>query len=1025
MRCDIKKARATYNATRRLKPSEPRLNELIKAGLIRVVWGRISVPRDVAERVRSDPTKPMTALNALLEKRFKKGYRITGATNTDAALVDLISKIKSGKLQPHDIGSLAPEWVAARLWDRTLSHSAGVSTALRVWVDRWIELDCPSLLPGRSWDQTAANAFFDAAFDVLESDQGVFDWEGMRANIVKQVSFVNGRGQSTAEDYVPDVPATLINRYLWLDDPLIERFATQVLFDYEDISGLARLILAEVEAENHSLAPHKLFARLLKLSIDRPELLFTVLRRINWSPVLLADILLYPATSALACLLVAQWQSPSSAWDRQLITRDNQTTQLTAFADAASVMGHFLKQGDLDPAEVASLFEWFHSNARFGFANGSLNRDSMLAILRTELTSQSQAVQRKLIRELSALATDVCLGTSRFLALLDIVDIGNITDDMDPEPLVKGYIQGMVAGDPVLAVQRIGTSGAAVLVKLSMRTSTDLHYRFLNPIDIKERLDTTADDQRLVQERILGEFIRAHIRVLCRAVTGWQEIVPEDLVQAVVNAVRAGALRHQEKGRIAAFSPSYEASGLVEPLDRPIAADIGAALGALDEVHAEQLLMAVLETDEPMILAQLLGSAPHNARDKIKQRIALLTPSEAGDIYSLTHAQARIEALLSANLGEAAQRFMDDERELKTWGRGADPEREMIRMRATLRLNLMRGEWDKISTREPPSGFKGARRESANEIIHFYKALAALKNPLGDRQRAEQVFAGLQKRHPDVAAYAQNLFAARITLLLAGDFSQLQGAALGRGRQVLIEAEEMMLLSRSVDNSAADSFQCNKALLLLAMDQPEDAAEMLASVQVISLHSTVAAYRSVALSRLDRGQEAVAILDEAERVHGVSDLVRAAREHVESGKAFFANASILSTDNPVPRAKVALFDLKQMNPEQQADVLMAQAGHFSVFVTDQVRSAAASVTSLVPMMRNMVIDTVEDDVSALIRELLTHSLQFLDWTVSDQSKGGHTAKENPGERDLILKKGSTTLARFIQRRPDDVVANVA
>ena len=1010
IRGDIKKARATYNAQRRFNPTEPRLNELIKAGLIRVVWGRISIPSEVAERVRSDPTKPMTALNALLEKRFEKGYRITSAARSDAVLVDLVSKIKNGKLQPHDIGCLAPEWVAARLWDRTLSDSASVSTSLRVWVDRWIELDCPSILPGRAWDQTAANAFFDAAFDVLESDQGLFDWEGIRANIGKQISFKNGCGQSTADDYVPATPVTLVNRYLWFDDPLIERFATQVLFDYEDIIGLVRPILAEIEAEDHSLAPHKLFERLLRLSIDRPELLFTVLRWTNWSPVLLADILLYPATSALACLLVAQWQSPSSAWDRQLTTRDNQTTQLIAFADATSVMGHFLKQGTLDAAEVASLFAWFHNNARFGFANGSMRRDSMLAILRTELTNQSPAVQKRLANALSAGAINVGVGTTTFFALLDIVDIGNITNDIDPEPLVNGYIQGIVAGEPVLSVQRVGTSGAAVLVKLSMRTSTDLHCRFLQPIDIKEQLAITTANERPRQERILGESIRAHIRVLCRAVTGWQEIIPEDLVQATINAVRVGALRHQEKGRIAAFSPSYEANGRVEPLDRPIAADIGSALGALDQVHAEQLLTAVLETDEPMMLAQLLGSAPHKTRDKIKQRIALLTPSEAGDIYSLTHAQARIEALLSANLGEAAQRFMDDELEFKTWGQGPNPEREMIRMRANLRLNLMRGEWDKISTREPPSDFNKARLESANEVIIFYKALAELKNPLGDRQRAEEMFAELQKKHPGVAAYAQNLFAARITLLLAGDFSQLQGAALGRGRQIMIEAEELMLQSGSLDNRAAESFQCNKALLLLAMGQSEAAAELLASVHVITLHSAVAAYRSVALSRLDRAQEAVAILDEAERVHGVSDLVRSAREHVESGRVFFTNVNILSTDNPIPRTKAALFDLKQMNPEQQANVLMPQAGNFSVFVTDQVRSAAASVTSLVPMMSNMVIDKTEDDVSALIRELLTHSMQFLSWTVSDQSKGGHTAKGNPGERDLILKKDSTTLA---------------
>jgi len=56
------------------------------------------------------------------------------------------------------------------------------------------------------------------------------------------------------------------------------------------------------------------------------------------------------------------------------------------------------------------------------------------------------------------------------------------------------------------------------------------------------------------------------------------------------------------------------------------------------------------------------------------------------------------------------------------------------------------------------------------------------------------------------------------------------------------------------------------------------------------------------------------------------------------------------------------------------------------------------------------IDSCEDDLSALIRELLVSRVQFLGVVSARPAKGGFTAKGNPGERDLLLQKGSTTLA---------------
>ena len=170
------------------------------------------------------------------------------------------------------------------------------------------------------------------------------------------------------------------------------------------------------------------------------------------------------------------------------------------------------------------------------------------------------------------------------------------------------------------------------------------------------------------------------------------------------------------------------------------------------------------------------------------------------------------------------------------------------------------------------------------------------------------------------------------------------------------------------------------------------------------------AYRAVALARLERDSEAIALLDHTEGIIGPSDLLRAARGYVESGRPLTVGTSISIADDPISRVKAVLFEFQQMDPSRQAEVLVPGSDSLSMFVTDYVRRVAASVTSLVPMMKIVTIDSVEDDLSSLVRELLTLSLEFFGWSVLDQSRGGYTAKGNPGERDLVLKKGSTTLA---------------
>lgn len=94
-------------------------------------------------------------------------------------------------------------------------------------------------------------------------------------------------------------------------------------------------------------------------------------------------------------------------------------------------------------------------------------------------------------------------------------------------------------------------------------------------------------------------------------------------------------------------------------------------------------------------------------------------------------------------------------------------------------------------------------------------------------------------------------------LLGSVGFALLQGAALAEGRKLLAETDQ---LAQSTQGALdADIVATNKALLLLAVGQPDVAIQVLASVGSDEQRATAAAYTSVALSRLGRNEEAATL----------------------------------------------------------------------------------------------------------------------------------------------------------------------
>jgi hypothetical protein len=99
---------------------------------------------------------------------------------------------------------------------------------------------------------------------------------------------------------------------------------------------------------------------------------------------LLADVLLNPATSALGCLIIGEWQFLGGAWDRGLAERDPQIGQAEAFADAVSILGEHLRAGKTNASEAAALLNWLHGRAGRGFIDDVAGADPLIATLRRE-----------------------------------------------------------------------------------------------------------------------------------------------------------------------------------------------------------------------------------------------------------------------------------------------------------------------------------------------------------------------------------------------------------------------------------------------------------------------------------------------------------------------------------------------------------------------------------------------------------------------------------------------------------------
>lgn len=1005
----LDRARSIYSDAQSLHPTEPSFNELVDQGWIHVIWGRVSIPYELVEKARTNPSHQMYSYEILLERRFSTSYIWQPVVLQDAKLAPLAEQMDPDQFPLSQLTCDSPSWVAARLWDRASPRPSDSFRGLRCWVDRWKLLGSPLVEPDKTWNAEFASAFRDSVFSAIEAEANISDFQSFRNEIIRRAAIGTGCTVAAMEEDIPDFPTTLVGRALWLHEPMVERLIDERYQQMEDFAHLILLLEADINNAECSAAPHPTFLRLVELAVHRAPILQILLFHAQRNPFLVVELLLYAPTSAIACVLIADWQAPSSAWDRELIDRENRANKLLAFSDAVSVLNHYLKEQKIPPAEVADLYRWLQHMVQIASEQQHADRQSMLENLKRELVRQSQPVLRDVVNALVSNNEIIPCSDSAFRSVLDLIAIGRLSEEVDPKPLVEGYVRCVTDDDVMLSARNITPTSAVNLYRLAVRMPDDASQRFLYPVNIDERLSTRQAEHHFTLANEIARALRTHIRLLCRIIIGGGKRPDTEVMDALVSALRSGSVTDFEQGRIGVFAPTFEVRHFFESQDRPIAADIGGALSVLGGSDVAKLLDVVLETDEPMVLAQLLRYCPINIQESIKHRLSEMTPVGAAPILSLDEAQMRIDALLSSGLGEVAEHFIRDEVTLETMGQV--PGRKTIRFRQLLRSKVLMEDWAGIIAQDIPSELTHIERETALQTLMFYKAVAALNNPEGDRRGAVQLFSELHQRDPTVAAYSINMFLARVVVLLERDlFRLLEEHELTSAETILAETEEKLAKLPHLSQADGAIYRCYKALLILAMAKPDQAHEILTSLECRENQDTIAAYDTVAMSRLGRVKEAVAKLKEALGTYGDTRVLRAAKSHIENGSPFVHISGLAPDDEIVETTRLAVYRLKQMAPMQQAQVLKPWDESFEELMLDFVVSATMSVGNLVPAMKSLKLDSQEDDVTAVVRELLGSHLRFLNWHVSDHSREGFSAKGNTGEPDLVVRSDTSTLS---------------
>jgi len=997
-------AKAEYE--QRMQAGAPTFEELKSQGWIEVVREQIVIR---VEYLRSfQQAHPSLAGGFEWLQKNQYAIRYSARKPVDSDVARIMEALNNGHLSTDELHSPRPNWVAARRWEQLCSELPP-NAALARWLEEWKLLRWPTFIPQRTWTAHTLELFRSATFALIEAEP-LAGWDEIHEQIATYMAHQQSASVELARKNLRAVPSTLVEQYIWSITYGLERYFLARIWPLEALTALISLLVRDIQDTENSPAPHPLWTRLYPLIAQKPEMLLLFGLQASERSLPIADMLLLGSSTVLTCLLVWQWSLPGDPLAGNELKESSERLKEEAFLDAAEVLRFLLDNDEIQVTEVAALIRTIFGD---GIAQAGSSEESCERMRQTLVQTLSELGRLKLIAIVEG-AAQIGLGgpaDGMFVGLLSLVDASGDVNGIGSAPFVTAYCSALATGDFRLSARQMDKGRSVSLYNLARQAGGALISNFFDPLSLASRFATVSADPDSVEALqtldSIKRSIRVHVRVLCRIVAGLDAEVPQDLLAALISAVRSGSTNRADRKQMDAFAAGFDADRPGKDRDRPISADLGEALTALSDEHRQQLLTAILMIEEPATLAQLLSYVPSVLHTAIRDRIKVLTPGYSSNLLMLTEEQTRIEHLLNAGVTEIAALFLDEENKLETLGKV--PGRSLQRLRFRLRLLLQTERWDEIDNLEVPDDISESDRTSAQDALDFYRGLSFLARRLPGQ--AIDIFHRLHIRHREIPAYFTNLHAAKtLALVIDNNFGFLDSDQREQARGLIADGRRQVNSHRNLAETDRTPILLNSALLSLAIRRPKQALDLLSAVKSERPSETLCAYKALALHRLGNPGAASATLQDAESRLGKTQLVEAVANQINAGTPFFGLISSSTDEDPVQWIRRANEKLLALDAVDQARALSPADATIGDFLLRHLREASAGVTQLRPMMRKLGLDSSEDDVTAVLQGILNARLRFVSWALGDQSKGGWTAEENPGERDLVVKRDTAILS---------------
>jgi tetratricopeptide (TPR) repeat protein len=997
-------AKAEYE--QRMQAGAPSFEDLKSQGWIQVVREWIVIPVDYLRPFQQAHSGRAEAFEWLQKNQYTVRY--LPRTQVDSDIASFIEALNTGLLSLDELRSPRPDWVAARRWEQLCSELLP-DGALARWSEDWELLHWPTFIPQRIWSAYALERFHSAVFALIEAEP-LAGWDEIHEQIATDIAHQQSASVELARKNLHAVPSTLVEQYIWSNTYGLERFFLARLWPLEGLTALISLLIRDIQDTENSPAPHPLWTRLYPLIARKAELLFLFGLQASARSLPIADMLLLGSSTTLTCLLLWQWSLPGDALAGNELKDSSEKLKEEAFLDAAEVLRYLVDNDEVEVTEVAALIRVIFGD---GIARTGSSEESSERMRQTLVQVLSEIGRPKLISILEGAAQTGLGGPAdgMFTGLLSLVDASGDVNGISGAPFVTAYVNAVATGDFRISARQMGNGQSLSLYNLARQAGAAHISSFFDPLSLASRFATVSADPNSVEALqtldSIKRSIRVHVRVLCRIVAGLDTEVPQDLVAALVSAVRSGSSSRVDRKQADAFAAGFDADRPGKDRDRPISADLGEALTALSDEQRQQLLTTILMIEEPATLAQLLSYVPSVLHTVIRERIKVLTPGYSSNLLMLTEEQTRIEHLLNAGVTDIAALFLNRENELETLGKV--PGRSLQRLRFRMRLLLQTERWEELDNLPVPDDISDSDKASAQDALEFYRGLSLLARRLPDQ--AVDMFQRLHVRHRDIPAYFTNLHAAKtLALVIDNNFGFLDSDRREQARELIADGRRQVNSHRNLSETDRAPLLLNSALLSLAIRRPKQALDLLSAVRSEQPSETLYAYRALALHRLGNPGAALGTLQEAENRLGKTQLVEAVANQINTGIPFFGPISSSTDEDPVRWIRRANEKLLALNAVDQARALSPGDATLGDFLLRHLREASAGVTQLRPMMRNLGLDSSEDDVTAVLQGILNARLRLVSWALGDQSKGGWTAEENPGERDLVVKRDTAILS---------------